>query len=320
MTNLLDKFKGCLIGAAIGDAMGAPTEFKSIEAIRQRWGFVDDLEPWGKAAGCWTDDTEMMIALAEALVASPNLTDREATMQCIADAYGEWYQTHDGARSPGGTCLGGAMKLAAGKDWRTTGQPAGPHTGEGCGATMRCHPIGLVYSERLPDLFYLAWSQGYSTHQGPQTNDASVCQCFLISRVLHGDSLEDAVSLLLQNLPGGPPTAQTASMITKACDLSNDLEALLDEWRGWVGDEAFAASLACAARFPDDYAKAVTHAINSPGDSDSLGCICGALMGAKLGLGAIPARWVEMVESREELEQLAEELYRRYVHMNGEAE
>jgi ADP-ribosylglycohydrolase len=313
MTDLLDRFKGCLIGLAIGDAMGAPTEFKDMATIKRMYGFVDDLLPWSKPAGSWTDDTEMTIILGEALRDCPDLTDREQVMGAIAAGWARWSQEYDGARAPGGTCLGAAHKIAAGVPWQKSGQPAGPHTGEGCGAPMRCHPVGLLYGDRLEDLWYFAYNQGYATHQGPQTNDASVCQCFLISRLLQGDSLDDALNALMTHSTL-KPTQKTAAMIYRARDGSQDLTQLLDDWRGWIGDEAFAAALACAVRFPD-FKQAVTHAVNSPGDSDSLGCMCGALMGAKVGLSGIPQEWVEQVEDGANIQALAEALYERYMEM-----
>jgi len=83
---------------------------------------------------------------------------------------------------------------------------------------------------------------------------------------------------------------------------------VLDEWRGWSGHEAVAASLFCFLLYPDSYRQAVTAAVNSSGDSDSLGAIAGAFSGAYLGAARIPAEWQEQVENSRYLKDLAARL------------
>ena len=88
-----------------------------------------------------------------------------------------------------------------------------------------------------------------------------------------------------------------------------DAEDVLDEWRGWAGHEAAAASLWCFLQHPDDYSKAVLLAANSPGDSDSLAAITGALVGARVGASGIPENWRHQIEKSDQLAVLSERLY-----------
>jgi ADP-ribosylglycohydrolase len=105
---------------------------------------------------------------------------------------------------------------------------------------------------------------------------------------------------------------QTAVMIEEVIEYrAISSEKILDKWRGWAGHEAVAASLWCFLKHPDDYEKAVLLAVNSPGDSDSLGAITGALVGARVGLSGIPERWVDTVEDKEGLEVLASRIITR---------
>ena len=77
---------------------------------------------------------------------------------------------------------------------------------------------------------------------------------------------------------------------------------------GWVAEEALAISLYCALAFPNDFESAVLLAVNHSGDSDSTGAITGNLMGAVLGNGAIPKRWLDELELRPVIDRIADEL------------
>lgn len=82
-------------------------------------------------------------------------------------------------------------------------------------------------------------------------------------------------------------------------------QALRHIGEGWVGEEAVALALYCVLRYPDDYVAAVRRGANTDGDSDSIACIAGGILGARLGLAAIPADWRERCEHRDELIDLA---------------
>lgn len=84
------------------------------------------------------------------------------------------------------------------------------------------------------------------------------------------------------------------------------LELALNRYRGWTGNEAVAASIFCFLLYPDSYKDAVLAAVNSPGDSDTLGAITGAFAGAHLGIEAIPENWIERIERRDTFYWLAE--------------
>jgi len=301
----LSKFKGCLFGCAIGDALGAPTEFLSVESIKQRYGYVEEPLPWGShKAGCWTDDTEMTLYLSYALLECEDLLDMDAVMQSVTKLWARWYDEHDGSRAPGGTCLGGARKLRDGVHWKESGKP----NGNGCGTVMRVHPVGLLYAKHPELLKQVAWNQGFATHQGERTNEGAVLCAYMIGRLFLGDAWQDVVADVRELVK----VPSLKAMVELALDPEVPIETKLDKLRGWDGGEAFAAALACFVEFPNDFEAAVRRAVNSPGDSDSLGCITGALAGAHLGIEAIPARWLEQVEGRAELEDVSLRLHRAY--------
>jgi len=82
--------------------------------------------------------------------------------------------------------------------------------------------------------------------------------------------------------------------------------------QGWIAEEALAISVICALAFPDDFRRAVLLAVNHSGDSDSTGAITGNILGAFLGVGAIPPEWLDRLELRDEIGTIATDLHTRF--------
>ena len=103
------------------------------------------------------------------------------------------------------------------------------------------------------------------------------------------------------------------TLVQKAIDLSkselDDLNAIRQLGQGWVGEEALAIAVYCALRHPDSFEDAVIAAVNHSGDSDSTGAIAGNIMGAALGLKAIPEKYLERLELRDVILDLADDLF-----------
>ena len=96
----------------------------------------------------------------------------------------------------------------------------------------------------------------------------------------------------------------------------SDEEALQKIGQGWYADETFALAYFCMLRYPDDYKKAVQTAVNITGDSDSVGCVVGGILGARLGIGSVPSAWVEALEGKAELEAMVEPLLEKYFEVS----
>ena len=89
----------------------------------------------------------------------------------------------------------------------------------------------------------------------------------------------------------------------------DDLTAIHALGRGWSGDEALAIAVYCALKYSGDFDRAITAAVNHRGDSDSTGAITGNILGAYLGLSGIPQKYLENLELRDLILELAEDLY-----------
>ena len=136
----------------------------------------------------------------------------------------------------------------------------------------------------------------------------------LIARLIAGEELRSAVENTRETLVLHEGHEETLERVNAALELSAatvPVTAAIDRLGlGWVGEEALAISVLCALRFPHDWATATLAAVNHSGDSDSTGSVCGGILGAHLGGGAIPRRWVENLEGRDLLQAVAEDLFR----------
>ena len=138
MTENLSRAKGVVYGLAIGDALGRVTEFMSLHDIKSTYeedGITDMPEP-----ALFTDDTQMNVAIAEALIRARD-KDLEAIMQAVKDEFVKWLHSPENTRAPGRTCLRGVASMEKGIHWSKSGVA----DSKGCGSAMRVAPIGYLY-------------------------------------------------------------------------------------------------------------------------------------------------------------------------------
>lgn len=334
MTSVSDRIKGCILGLAVGDALGAPIEFMSQSTVIAKYGVGGPTE-LGEAYGVpggYTDDTQMSIATALGIISTREF---ENTLQCgpidptaaIYLEYKRWYATQrksgNQRRGPGSTCL-----QALGSPFM--GTAANPiNDSKGCGGIMRAAPVGLLYTDP-----HLAWIFGVAsaaiTHGHPDGYLPAGFLAVLVSHFLTDSPpsgySEEAARLSIRKIvreaetfltarcsKGRDSDARTPHIVREAVAAVeriswDDETAMRKLGAGWVGEEALALSLFIMLRYPQDFRGAVQKAVLYSGDRDSVGCITGALMGTLLGYEAIPKSWVEAVENRGELEDLADRI------------
>jgi ADP-ribosylglycohydrolase len=309
---LADRILGAVLGAAIGDAMGHPTEFvRSVSAIRQKFGpngvegFVLFWERDGQRFAPYTDDTQLAeIVLATALDAASEGEDLDAAMSRLSRGFVAWAKAPQGGhRSPGNSCLSGAGRLASGVRWDQGGAPdAG-----GCGSVMRAYPIGLVFRTDAAQREAWAVAQSRLTHNSPMALAACAAMAHGVASVLTGDAPAQTVTVMRE--AAARHDRKTANLIADAvarARAGEPPEEVLEELQGWAANDAIAAAVYVYMRHPDDFRAAVLEAANSPGDSDSIATLTGALLGARHGFSAIPAEWIRDVERSTALAALAQ--------------
>ncbi|MBI4953139.1 MAG: ADP-ribosylglycohydrolase family protein [Myxococcales bacterium] len=301
---------GAVLGAAIGDAMGHPVEFLSREAIHARFGpaGVRGFELYWEREGVrfapYTDDTQLAEIVLRALVAArAHGEELDATMQRIARGLARWQtEPQGGHRAPGNACLAGARALAAGVPWREAGAPdAG-----GCGSVMRAYPFGLVWSDDRERAAGWAAEHSRLTHGAPIALAACAAMAVGTALALAGaapGAVAEAMIAAARRYDAG-----TAELLVRSRDealAGVPPETTLERLRGWAAHEAVAAALYVFLRHPDDPAVAILEGANTPGDSDSIATLAGALVGARMGVDALPPGWVRDVERSGALSALA---------------
>ena len=328
MITLADRYRGCLLGAAVGDALGAGVEFLSLEEIRRRHGpaGVTGYVPAYGQLGAITDDTQMTLFTAEGLLRDRRLPPSERDpIAAIWRAYRRWLSTQDDGHSPAGESDGwltSQMFLHARRAPGSTclsalqsGRPGTLHQrvndSKGCGGVMRVAPISLAAG----DPFALACQAATLTHGHPSGYYSAGALAVMISAVVRGAHLRAAVAAAvgaLRRVPMPPETAEVAASLEQAVALSDRGPAspatIAALGAGWVGEEALAIAVHCALTAAD-FRSGVLAAVNHGGDSDSTGAICGNLLGASLGSGAIDGNLLAALEGRDVIVQVADDLH-----------
>lgn len=310
-----ESFQGCMLGLAIGDCLGYPTEFiRTREDINVvTGGGVKDLP----APPIYTDDTQMTLCIAEALAeTAPKGDDVGPFMKSLSAKFIDWYDKQHGEykRAPGNTCLGACERLKWGMSW----EKSGIETSLGCGSAMRSAPIGL-YFQRVEQVVDFALNSSLITHSHELAMSASVGTALITHLAMNDVSTGQWANELVRVASINKEFTDLMGMAAEAAAEAADPDFVLSNeclGEGWTGHEAVASALFCCMVHPNSYKDAVLLAANTVGDSDSIACITGAWMGAKLGIGAIPKDWAEKIEDSERLFGLANKLFDLTVDQN----
>jgi ADP-ribosylglycohydrolase len=290
-----------LFGLALGDALGYPTEFLRLnEDIRPKYGYQGIQEPPNPAL--YSDDTQMTIALTEGLLDAGLEADLDAQMNAVARRFVSWSASFENTRSPGRTCMRAVLNYAGGKPWRESGIV----DSKGCGSAMRVATIGYFYQHDEAQLRIIAEASGIITHGHPAAVAASIAGAYLVKLALDGVHPDEYLGRIQTFVGGISEDFDTAMLrVGHVVSWGSEDSALRHIGEGWVGEEAIALALYCVMRYPDDYVGAVRRGANTDGDSDSIACIAGGILGARLGLKAIPVEWRTRCEHRDDLINLA---------------
>lgn len=326
-----DNYKSCLLGGAIGDALGWPVEFIRLSTIKSKYGQngITDLKIYKNGLSEITDDTQMTIFTADGLLKSAikNFDENEIPdMSIVYESYQNWLKTQGygknnkpvigwianiqdlyADRAPGNTCLGSLIS-------KKPGSVANPiNNSEGCGGVMRVAPAGLMYYQNPELAFRVGAECAALTHGHPNAYLAAGVHSSIIARIIKGESLLSAVDESIKTLKHYKGSEKLVRLLEEAKNLAksdiNPEDAIYKLGEGWHGDEAIAISTYCALKEPNDFRKALIMAVNHNGDSDSTGAITGNILGAYLGSEKIPAEWIKSIELSKELKQLATDLY-----------
>ena len=264
----LDRYRGCLLGLAVGDAIGTTVEFKArgsfVPVTDMTGGGVFHLKP-----GQWTDDTSMALCLAESLVEKNDFDAHDQMSR-----YLDWYQ--NGYLSSTGRCfdIGGTTRQALEK-FKATGKPmsGSKHpSSAGNGSLMRLAPVAMFYAPNLARAQFFAAKSSRTTHAAKECVEACGLFAGMLVLALAG---EDKETILFENDVTG---ISSEKLLAIARGESQAKSAHQNRGNGYVVD-ALEAALWCFWT-TDTFSAAVLAASNLGDDADTTAAICGQVAGA----------------------------------------
>jgi len=343
MRAMKDRFRGCLLGGAAGDALGYTVEFWDESQIRRHFG-AEGIRRYVLRGGyaIISDDTQMTLYTANGLLCGAVEKGSEDTyINCIYRCYLDWLDTQERAdlrpregkiawlnrigrlnvrRAPGNTCLGALQCGTAGSIQHPL------NNSKGCGGVMRTAPIGLLFTDEGV-CQRLGAKAAALTHGHALGYLPAALLSDMVYLLVNGecDTVREAAARALQTLRrefADECDLQTMiELIERAVSLADsdlpDVGAIHKLGEGWVGDEALAIAVYCAVKYENDFEGCLRAAVNHCGDSDSTGAIAGNILGAKLGLAGIPEYYLENLELREEIQSMADDLFEARRTLDG---
>ena len=298
---LKSKFLGALVGTGVGDSLGAPFEgcrevkLEEIEATAERQEVLT-----------YTDDTHMMIGVAESLIRNRGFDGEDMAHTFIKNYELEPFRGY----GPGPPHIFGLIR--AGAAWDKVAQGLYHSGSYGNGSAMRIAPIGVFYHDNPAMLREVAYKSSQITHAHQLGKEGAALQAYAIALVTNLEpglafDQDDFLAKLLSYVPDGVYQEKL-----------NRIEALLSQPDGGRviielgnGIEAFNSvptAIYCFLSQPHSFAQAILYAISLGGDTDTIGAMTGAISGAYLGFESIPSRWENKLENRPYIEELAKKL------------
>lgn len=303
---ILDKFKGSLLGCAVGDAMGAPIEGLSAARIRNDYGTVTGYLDTGYGAGRLTDDTQMTIVLAQAIIEIGFFWKNHVALK-----FASWMERSDeGIREASGVCQACASacrSISMGVDPDRSGVSSAC-----CGAAMRASPIGLRYFAQHEELKQKAVEQASITHTDSKALAGSAAVAYTVARGIASENVPEPRSLL-QDVASfvSDIDLETASKIEKLADY---VGLPSEEGFRYTGTDSPAietvpAALLSFLQTPEDPLGVLVTSVNAGGKTGSIASISGAMCGAFNGAARIPSGLLAGLEGKRYIELLAFRLY-----------
>jgi ADP-ribosyl-[dinitrogen reductase] hydrolase len=307
---------GCIVGSAVGDALGAPFEHilpgQSNQQLDKIGGRIEDFHPyWRYPAGSWTDDTGMALATCRAFI---EMASTEKTLEkCFKEAFEAW-STSQECRRPGKTVLYAAKFGESDvNSWAN-------------GALMRISPVAIysyLMELNIHETSELAYKIARLTHGHPLATFPAVSCAQAISSILHGEEQVPEFSSsglkcgeTVLNDPPAKMAFYTSDYEPKYKGPIKDLPATTGLWM-WrniieicLGLKPDKGNILYWSELPE-FESGILYTINNSFDGDTAGAVAGAILGTYWGESGIPNRWKEQVEKADLIRELADKLIER---------
>ena len=296
------KFPGCLVGTAIGDALGARREGMGMSGSEDVVSLAEKLEQL-----MYTDDTHMAIGIAESLIESKGFDGEHMAQTFIKNYDAEPWRGY----GPGPPIIFGMIK--SGEAWYSAANRLYRGGSFGNGSAMRVAPVGLLYSRNLEKLREIAYQSSAITHSHELGKEGAALQACAVTLALNSPSDEDidreAFLSRLQNFIRNRLYKEKIAQIRELLGEQDKAKVVAVLGNGIEAPRSVPTAIYCFLRQPQSYRDTVIYAISLGGDTDTIAAMAGAVSGAYLGIEAIPSEWRAKLENKEYIEALAEKLW-----------
>ncbi len=296
-----DRFQGCILGLALGDALGAPFEGGIVEKALWRW-----IGTTRTGEMRWTDDTQMSLDLLESLLAVGGI-DQDDLAARFAKSY-RWSRGY----GPGTAKI--LKRIAKGSHWRDANRSVHKAGSFGNGAAMRAPIVGVFYANRADLLVEAARQSAEATHAHPLGVEGAVAVASATAFAAQGQSTLEVLRETAARCTLEPFTSRLA---TARDWLESDKRVSGTEVRRELGNgiaahESSVTAIYLAMRYRDRPFDEMHQFITQlGGDVDTIGAMAGAVWGVANGSASLPAKQLARLEQRERLASLAVSLYER---------
>jgi len=295
------KFMGCLVGTAIGDALGARWEGGGMSRSEDIVSLVEKLEQL-----IYTDDTHMTIGVAESLVENKGFDGEHMAQSFIKNYEAEPWRGY----GPGPPKI--FRMIRSGEAWDSAASRLYPGGSFGNGSATRVAPVGLLYSHNPKKLREIACQSSSITHSHELGKEGAALQACAVALALNTPSDEDidreAFLSRLQNFIQNQLYEEKVARIRELLGEQDKAKVIAVLGNGIEAPRSVPTAIYCFLRQPQYYKDTVIYAISLGGDTDTIAAMAGAICGAYLGIEAIPSEWRAKLENREYIESLAENL------------
>lgn len=304
MTTLEDRFRGLMVGTAVGDCLGRPVEGHRSIGEAYLTEVVTDPPPL-----IYTDDTAMTIKLAESLVESNGFDGSDLAMR-LATEFGD-----DPNRGYGGGVARFFEAVLSGARWHVAAEAQFDGEGSyGNGGAMRVAPVALWAYSDLEETARLAGESAKVTHTHPIGVEGAVIQAVAAHHALNipddGDVDVGALRADLDRLVETDQFRDKLQTLDRCLEQDDDENAALHLGNWVAADKSVVTALYCYLK-ATSFEEAILRALRIAGDTDTIGAMTGALAGARFGLSGIPDPWLG-VEGHHRLVELADAIAARH--------
>ena len=315
-----DRVRGAILGTAIGDALGMSVEGLKPSTIKKCYGRIRGYRTPNKKCrspyhnlrrGQWTDDTQLMLDIGEAIV-EKGVIDYEEVVKRHLVSFNE-------RRGWGRATTQSIQRIISGAKWWESGELGAA----GNGPPMKIAPIGVLYGAEFIneyELTTISTNLSRMTHMDPRPNVASVIQSMLIGAGLkHGlGGLKHALEMsygyatVFEPFLAHHSTERLGPVLYRALNMTQSTD---EEIRKEIGarafvNESFPFTCALVLKYCDDLELCMENIINQGGDADTTGAMAGAMLGAAYGYSKFPRRWKRGLEDKKRLLTLADNLWK----------